>query len=116
MTAPAFPTGLKRPGTEAHVRRTLSSSMFLHAASRLRLRAAILVQALQETLLLKTGFSLGFKGGLIPFGNGGAEMLSAPYVWVRYTKSACFAAVRAGALFWGMTLADILVFIGIFNH
>ena len=34
MTAPAFPAGLRRPGTEAHVRRTLSSSMFLHAASR----------------------------------------------------------------------------------
>ena len=96
MTAPAFPACLRRPGTEAHVRRTLSSSMFLHAASRLRLRAAILAQALQETLLLKTdqvekstGFSLGFKGGLISFGNGGAEMLSAPYVWVRYTKFAC---------------------------
>ena len=54
MTATAFPTSLRRPGTGAHVRRTLSSSMFLHAASRLRLRAAILVQALQETSLLKT--------------------------------------------------------------
>ena len=54
MTAPAFPAGMRRPGIEAHVRHTLSSSMFLHAASRLRLRAAMLVQALQETLLLKT--------------------------------------------------------------
>ena len=47
-----LPTGLRRPDTEVHVRRMLSSSMFLHAASRLRWRAAILVEALQETLLL----------------------------------------------------------------
>ena len=89
-------TGLRRPDAEAHVRRTVSSSMFLHAALRLRRRAAILVQAFQETLLFKTdemeksaGFSLWFKGGHISFGNEGAEMLSAPYVWVRHTKSAC---------------------------
>ena len=50
--------------------------MFLHAASRLRWRAAILVQALQETLLLKTdqvekftGFNFGLEGGLISSGN-----------------------------------------------
>ena len=76
--SPDLPAGVRRPGTEVHVRRTVSSSMFLHAASRLRSRAAILVWTLQETLLLKTdqvekstGFNLGFEGGLISSGNGG---------------------------------------------
>ena len=47
----ALATGLKRTGTEVHVRRTVSSSMFLFAASKSRWRVAILVWAVQETLL-----------------------------------------------------------------
>ena len=47
----ALATGLKRTGTEVHVRRTVSSSMFLLPASKSRWRVAILVWAVQETLL-----------------------------------------------------------------
>ena len=47
----ALATGLRRAGTEVHVRRKVSSSMLLLPALRLRWRVAILVWEVQETLL-----------------------------------------------------------------
>ena len=49
----ALATGLKRTGTEVHVLRTVSSSMFLLPASKSRWRVAILVWVIQETLLYR---------------------------------------------------------------
>ena len=43
----ALATGLKRTGTKVHVRRTVSSSMFLLPASKSRWRVAILHGSLE---------------------------------------------------------------------
>ena len=98
------------------MRRTVSSSMFLLPASRSRWRVAILVWAVQETLLSRNVESeecIAFRSG--PDGchisvdrkkdmrKSPAKRLGATHhVWV-------LSAVGAGALFWVRTLAKILV-------
>ena len=94
----ALAAGLKRTGTEVHVRRTVSSSMFLLPTSKSRWRVAILVWAVQETLLSRIVESeecIAFRSG--PDGchisvdrKQKSEKIACKtthHVWVRHTTS-----------------------------
>ena len=86
-----------------------SSSMFLLPASKSRWRVAILVWAVQETLLSRIveseeciAFRSGPDGCHISVDRKKSEKIACKtthHVWVRHTTSGALSAVGAGALF-----------------